>query len=64
VSSTSAAGSLPIAVAIDPSGQFLYAVNFNSNDLSAYTVSAAGVLTPIAGSPYAVGTQPHSIAID
>jgi hypothetical protein len=39
-------------------------VNFNSNDVSAYTVSATGVLTPVAGSPFAAGVQPHSIAID
>jgi len=64
ISSTTTAGSLPIAVAIDPSGQFLYAVNFNSNDVSAYTLSASGALTPVAGSPFAVGAQPHSIAID
>lgn len=64
ISSTTTAESLPIAVAIDPSGQFLYAVNFNSNDVSAYTLSAAGALTPVAGSPFAAGTQPHSIAID
>jgi 6-phosphogluconolactonase len=62
--SSTAAGSLPIAVMIDPSGKFLYAANFNSNDVSAYTVSSAGVLTPVAGSPFAVGVQPHSIAID
>jgi 6-phosphogluconolactonase len=62
--SSSAADALPIGIAIDPSGQFLYAVNFNSNDVSAYTVSATGVLTPVAGSPFAAGVQPHSIAID
>jgi len=64
LSSTATADSLPVAVAIDPSGQFLYAVNFNSGDVSAYTLSATGALTPVAGSPFAVGGQPHSIAID
>ena len=64
VSSVTTAGSLPIAVAIDPSGQFLYAVNYNSNDVSAYTLSDTGALTPVPGSPFAVGVQPHSIAID
>ncbi len=64
LSSGTTAESLPIAVAIDPSGQFLYAVNFNSNDVSAYTLNATGALTPVAGSPFAVGIQPHSIAID
>jgi 6-phosphogluconolactonase len=59
-----AADNLPISLAIDPTGQFLYAVNFNSNDVSAYTVDASGTLTPVAGSPFAAGAQPHSIAID
>ena len=64
VSSATAAAILPIAVAIDPSGQFLYAANSNSNDVSAYTVSAGGALVPVPGSPFAVGVQPHAIAID
>jgi 6-phosphogluconolactonase len=55
---------LPISVAIDPSGQFVYAVNFNSNSVSAYSVESSGTLTPIAGSPFATGVQPHGIAID
>jgi len=62
--STATAGTLPIVVAIDPSGQFLYATNSNSNDVSAYTVSSSGALVPVAGSPFAVGVQPHGIAID
>jgi 6-phosphogluconolactonase len=63
--STLGAGSLPIDVVVDPSGQFIYAANYNSNDISAYTVDAAtGALAPVAGSPFAAGTRPHSIAID
>jgi 6-phosphogluconolactonase len=62
--SSVAADSLPIGIVVDPSGTFVYAVNFNSNDISAYTVGATGALTPVAGSPFAVGVQPHSIAID
>jgi 6-phosphogluconolactonase len=53
LASTIAAGTLPISV-----------VNFNSNDVSAYTVGTSGALTPIAGSPFAAGAQPHGIAID
>jgi 6-phosphogluconolactonase len=55
---------VPISVAIDPSGQFVYAVNFNSNDVSAYTVGTSGALIPVPGSPFATGAQPHAIAID
>jgi 6-phosphogluconolactonase (cycloisomerase 2 family) len=59
-----AAGAVPISVAIDPTGQFVYAVNFNSNDVSAYTVGTSGALIAVPGSPFATGTQPHAIAID
>ena len=62
--SSAATDALPIGISLDPSGTFLYTVNFNSNDVSAYTVSATGVLTAVAGSPFAAGVQPHSIAID
>ena len=62
--SSSPAASLPIGIVIDPSGNFLYTVNFNSNDVSAYTVGASGALTAVPGSPFAAGVQPHSIAID
>lgn len=63
--STSPAGALPIDLAVDPSGQFVYAVNFNADTISAYVVDAAtGALMAVAGSPFAAGSQPHSIAID
>jgi 6-phosphogluconolactonase len=65
LASTSPAGNLPINLAVDPSGQFVYAANFNANSISAYVVdSATGALMPVAGSPFATGAQPHSIAID
>jgi 6-phosphogluconolactonase len=63
--STAATDLLPIDVAVDPSGQFVYTVNYNADTVSAYRVDASsGTLTQVAGSPFAVGTQPHSIAID
>ena len=43
---------------------FVYAVNYNSNDISGVHRRAAGVLTLVSGSPFAVGIQPHAIAID
>jgi 6-phosphogluconolactonase (cycloisomerase 2 family) len=56
---------LPINLVVDPSGQFVYAANYNSGDISAYTVDAAtGALTAVAGSPFGAGGNPHSIAID
>jgi 6-phosphogluconolactonase (cycloisomerase 2 family) len=59
------AGSLPINLAVDPSGQFVYAANYNSHSISAYVVDAAtGALAAVGGSPFAAGSQPHAIAID
>jgi 6-phosphogluconolactonase (cycloisomerase 2 family) len=60
-----AAGTLPIAIALDPSGLFAYVVNDNSSDISVYAVDiTTGVLTPVSHSPFAAGTEPRAIAID
>ena len=54
-----------ISVVLDPSGQFAYVANDNSNDVSAYAVDATtGVLTPVGNSPFGAGNEPRSIAID
>ena len=58
------AGTLPVGIAIDPSGLFVYAVNDNSDDVSVYSVSSAGLLTRVSGAPFAAGSQPRCIAID
>jgi 6-phosphogluconolactonase len=47
------AGTAPVAVAVDATSTFVYAANQGSNDVSAYK-AASGVLTQVAGSPYAV----------
>jgi DNA-binding beta-propeller fold protein YncE len=60
-----AAGTLPVSVAIDPSGSFAYVANDNSNDISVYAVDVTtGVLTPVALSPFAAGSEPRAIAVD
>jgi Lactonase, 7-bladed beta-propeller len=52
-------------MAIDPSGKFAYVANQVSNNVSAYMIDASsGALTPIAGSPFAAGQSPISIAVD
>jgi 6-phosphogluconolactonase len=55
-----AAGVIPYAITVDPSGKFLYVGNLGGafpGTISAYTYNAAtGVLTPIAGSPFASTT--------
>jgi hypothetical protein len=50
-------------VAVDPTGQFVYVANFqNVSSLSGYSIGPSGALTPIAGSPFATGAQPISVA--
>ena len=44
--------------------QFAYVANFNSNNVSAYTIDpSTGALTAIAGSPFPAGSFPHSVAV-
>ena len=65
LSSPFAAGTGPLAAAVDPSGRFAYAVNNTDNTLSAYTINGVtGSLTPITGSPFSTGLSPQSVVID
>jgi 6-phosphogluconolactonase len=65
-----AAGDVSNSVAVDPSGKFAYVVNASDtqasfNNVSGYTMNpSSGALTAIAGSPFAAGTIPHSVAVD
>jgi 6-phosphogluconolactonase len=53
-----AAGTGPSGVILDPTGSYVYVANKGSNDISAFTLTAAsGQLTAIAGSPFASGGQ-------
>jgi YVTN family beta-propeller protein len=59
-----AAGTLPVAVAVDPSGRFAYVANNLSGDVSAYAIDAAtGALSSV-GAAVAAGLRPNSIAVD
>jgi hypothetical protein len=51
-------------VAVDPTGKFAYVINFNDNNVSAYSIAANGALTPVPGSPFAAGNSPFSVAVD
>jgi 6-phosphogluconolactonase len=57
---------LPDAVQVDPRGIYVYVANYNSNDVSAYTIDrGTGNATQIAGATtYAVDTGPLCILID
>ena len=57
-----AAGANPFSVTVEPTGQFAYVPNSNSNNVSAYMIDGAtGALTPVAESPFAAGTGPESV---
>ena len=43
-------GADPAAIAITPSGKFLYVANSGSNDIMAFSIGATGLLSPIAPS--------------
>jgi 6-phosphogluconolactonase len=64
-----AAGIGAISVAVDPSGMFAYVANAQvigqNGNVSAYTIDpSTGALTTIAGSPFAAGQGPQSVAVD
>jgi 6-phosphogluconolactonase len=58
------------SVAVDPTGHFAYVVNGGSGldtsgSISAYTIDPeTGALTQVPGSPFTVGGQPGSVAVD
>jgi 6-phosphogluconolactonase len=60
-------GSGPSAVSVGnlSSGQFVFvANNGGSNNISVFAIAAGtGALTPVAGSPFAAGGNPHSLAL-
>ena len=56
-------GSSPVALAIDPTGQFAYVVCQGTNNVYIYTVNG-GALTPAAPAFVSAGTAPVSIAIN
>jgi len=65
------AGSVPRGITVDPAGKFLYVANgfdgAGGNSISVYAIDAVtGALTPVAGSPFAMGagSAPRSITFD
>jgi 6-phosphogluconolactonase (cycloisomerase 2 family) len=63
---TIAAGNSPYAVAVDPSGRFVYAVCINTNGVYGYKINQkTGVLTKIAGSPFTTDVgSPDYVTVD
>src|ERR1700687_514156 len=58
------AGIHPYSVTVDPTGQFVYVANFNSNNVSAYVIKRIGDLLPFGGSPFQAGIHPYSVTVD
>lgn len=55
----------PDAMAVDPTGKFLYVLNIGGPSISAYTINAStGALTAISGSPFDPGGYPDSMTVD
>jgi 6-phosphogluconolactonase (cycloisomerase 2 family) len=47
---------------VDISGQYLYVVNQISNDVWVYAIDpTTGAIAPVAGSPFAAGTNPFGV---
>ncbi len=58
-------GDGPRGITVTPSGAFVIAANFNSNNVSVMALtSATGVLNNIGGSPFAAGTGSAAVAMD
>jgi 6-phosphogluconolactonase (cycloisomerase 2 family) len=52
-------------LAIDASGNYLYAANVASNSISAFRINqTTGALSALPGSPFATGRFPMSVATD
>ena len=60
-----AAGNLPVAIAVDPTGTYAYVANQMDATISAFTIDrASGALMSVNGSPFPTGPAPSSVAID
>jgi 6-phosphogluconolactonase (cycloisomerase 2 family) len=58
-------GSTPVAIAIEPSGHFLYTADSGSNTISGFLVDqSTGALAALAASPFSTGTHPISVSAD
>jgi len=64
VIAATSAGSVPVALAVDPASTYLYVANNESADVSVFALDAAGSLTAVTGSPFAAADGPRSIVID
>jgi 6-phosphogluconolactonase (cycloisomerase 2 family) len=57
------AGTRPNSVAATPSDAYVYAANFGSGNVSAYSTRSSGALTPVSGSPFPGEPDAFAIAV-
>ena len=58
-------GDLPVSVALDPAGKFVFVANYNSQTVRAYQINQnTGALTQAPGSPFPAGLSPQSVTAD
>ncbi len=58
------AGTTPGAVAVDPTGQFIYITDEATNQLIAYRQSSTGMPTALNSSPFTTGQFPLGLTVD
>ncbi|MFZ3210193.1 MAG: beta-propeller fold lactonase family protein [Terriglobales bacterium] len=59
---TITAGTNPVAMAVDPSGKFLFVADSVANTVAAFGIASSGQLTAV-GAPLATGTTPVSVRV-
>jgi 6-phosphogluconolactonase len=57
------AGALPLSVSFDRRSRSVYVVNGGSDNVSEFSLGSTGMLTPLTGSPVAVGSTPTYMAV-
>jgi 6-phosphogluconolactonase (cycloisomerase 2 family) len=64
ISGSFATGLSPVALAVDPSGQYLYVADKASNQVTGFRIKGViGTLSALSNSPYSSGTAPAWVAI-
>jgi 6-phosphogluconolactonase (cycloisomerase 2 family) len=58
------AGTIPTAIAEDPTARFVYVTDRSSNQLYGYVVAASGALSAMVNGPFNTGLFPVAITID
>jgi 6-phosphogluconolactonase len=58
-----ATGARPTAVAVDSAGRFVFVANQAGNSIAVFSIGLNGVLTPVAGSPFAANS-PYGLSVN